>query len=234
MQSVFELSDLVWVIGFQLTAYVGWTDKQTVLKWLRNGLPVELEPRMRAALDVALPIAEMESEYVAQSFLMDKQDGLEPYDFPATMLRDADVETSRAVLMELARKEFLDNQASDLEDLGRRLKEWLEHIKMPPRTYYRVHLWQDRLSLSLDYFGHEEERRQVEEQHRRWDKGKDWPLWEKLLTVVPEMANARTTIDIQAGHPFRYLRRTGSKPDLHILYAGKKEWLQKIKQGLYA
>lgn len=58
-QEKFALSDLVWVIGYQLTAYIGPTAAETVAEWLQNGIPEELESRMKAALDVALPIAEV-------------------------------------------------------------------------------------------------------------------------------------------------------------------------------
>jgi hypothetical protein len=53
------LSELVWVIGYRLTAYIGRTTVETVAEWLQSDLPEELHERMQATLDVALPIAEM-------------------------------------------------------------------------------------------------------------------------------------------------------------------------------
>src|ERR1700723_3053580 len=88
-ESGFALADLVWVIGYQMTAYIGRTNVQAAVEWLRSGLAEELEERRRAAYDVAPPIAEVESELVAQGFLTEKQDGIELYEFPVTMLRDA-------------------------------------------------------------------------------------------------------------------------------------------------
>jgi hypothetical protein len=39
----FNLSDLVWIIGYQLTAYIGGaTTTQRVVDWLQNGLPPDL------------------------------------------------------------------------------------------------------------------------------------------------------------------------------------------------
>ncbi len=53
------------MIGYQLTAYIGRVTVKTVAEWVHSGLPEELEERMKAALDAALPIAEVESEFVA-------------------------------------------------------------------------------------------------------------------------------------------------------------------------
>ena len=222
---IFILSDLVWVIGYQLTAYIGCTTVQTVAEWLQGSLPEVLKGRMQAALDVALPIAEVESELIAQGFLIEKLDGIEPYRFPATMLRDADdVEGARAALMKRVKREFLDNEASDLEYVDRRLKNWMEQAQMPPNTKYKVHLSDDRLSLELLHVG------SSAEQVHRWDKGLDWPLWEELTVAVPEMASARTMPDIQYGCSFRYLRRVGAKPGLPFLNSpAKRKWLREIK-----
>lgn len=226
----FALSELVWVIGYQLTAYIGRTTVQTVAEWLKSGLPEETEGRMKAALDVALPIAEVESELVAQGFLIEKLDGLEPYKFPITMLRDADdVQAVRVALIERAKKEFLDNEVSDLEDVERRLKNWIARANMPSETKYKVLLRDDRLSLELLHVGFSEE------QHRMWDKGEGWPLWAKLTAEVQEMAISRASPDIQSGCPFRYLRRDGTKPGLPFLdRPAKKKWLRQIKARIPA
>jgi len=80
----FDLKQLLSIIGYQLTAYIGRADIQTVQNWLQVGLPEALEARMRAALEVAGPIAEVESDLVAQGSLSAEQDGIEPYRFPAT------------------------------------------------------------------------------------------------------------------------------------------------------
>ena len=200
----FDIKKLVWTIGFQLTAYISHTDIRTVHDWLENGLPGDLEARMRATFEVAQPIAEVESELVAQGFLIGKQDNLEPYRFPATMLRDADVAIARDVLTKLARKEFLDNVACDLEALAQRLHKWIAQNKMPANTAYSVLLWSDRLSLSLLHAGFSIE------QQCRWDRGEDWPSWDSLATKVPEISVARICPDLQTGFPFRYLRRSAT------------------------
>ena len=145
----FYLKQLVSIIGYQLTAYIGRADIQTVQSWLQVGVPEALEERMRVALEVAGPIAEVESDLVAQGFLSAEQDGIQPYRIPATMLRDADSATARSTLAQRVRKEFLDNVASDLEALEQRLEKWIARVSMPPQTAYSVRLWQDRLSLSL-------------------------------------------------------------------------------------
>jgi len=68
-----NLADLVSIIGYRLTAYIGGAaSTQSAIDWLRNGLPADLEPRMKAAFDVARPIAEVESELVAQGFLIQR------------------------------------------------------------------------------------------------------------------------------------------------------------------
>ncbi len=226
----FALPDVVWVIGYQLTAYIGRTTVHTVAEWLQSGLPEELEGRMRAALDVALPIAEIESELIAQGFLIEKLDGIEPYRFPATILRDADdVHGTRAVLMDRAKREFLDNEDSDLECVDHRLRNWIAQAQMPPNTKYKVSLSGDRLSLKLLHAGFSEE------QQRRWDKGLDWPLWTELIAEAPEMASARTRPDIQNGCPFRYLRLAGTKPGLPFLDSpAKRKWLCEIKARIPA
>ncbi len=187
-QEKFALSDLVWVIGYQLTAYIGRTAVDTVAEWLQNGLPEELESRMKAALDVALPIAEVESELTAQDFLIRRRVGLEPYKFPATMLRDADVQTARVVLMEEVKREFLANKSEDLESVGCRLNNWISQAKMPPHTKYKVLLNNDWLSLKLLHVGISEG------QQIKWDKGEDWPLWTELIAAVPEMATSRVSL----------------------------------------
>lgn len=118
------------------------------------------------------------------------------------MLRDADAAIARDVLTQLARKEFLDNVAGDLEAVAQRLQKWIAQTKMPARTAYSVHLSLDRLSLSLLHAG------VSMEQHSKWDRGEDWPFWAELVAEVPEMALARTCPDIESGCPFRYLRRS--------------------------
>lgn len=210
-QEKFALPDLVWVIGYQLTAYIGRTAAETVAEWLQNGIPEELESRMKAALDVALPIAEVESELTAQDFLIRKRVGLEPYKFPATMLRDADVQTARVVLMEEVKREFLANKSEDLESVECRLNNWISQAKMPPHTKYKVLLNNDWLSLKLLHVGISEG------QQIKWDKGEDWPLWTELIVAVPEMATSRVSLNMETGCPSRYLRRTGSKPGLPFL-----------------
>lgn len=97
------------IIGYRLTAYIVRTTIQSVAEWLQNGLPENLETRIQLTLEIAKPIAEAESEFVAQKFLSSKLDDLEPYMFPAAMLRDADIQTARTVLIKRAREEFLNN-----------------------------------------------------------------------------------------------------------------------------
>jgi hypothetical protein len=224
-QEQFSLPDLVWVIGYQLTAYIGSTKVGTVTEWLRSGTPAALEERMKATLDVAVPVAEVTSELMTQGFLIEAQNDLEPYRFPAAMLRECvDVQTVRTVLMNRARTKFLNCEATDLEGIECRLKDWVVRVAMPPQTKYKVHLWDNRLSLELLHAGFSIE------QQLRWDKGEDWPLWKELITEIPEIAAARACPDIRLGCPFRYLRRTGIKPGLRYLNSPKKkEWLREIK-----
>ena len=196
-----DVKQLVSIIGYQLTAYIGCTNIQTVQNWLQVGPPEPLQARMKAALEVARLIAEVESDLVAQGFLSTEQGGNEPYRLPATMLRDADPVTARSILGQRVKKEFLDNVASDLPTLEQRLKKWIAQASMPPQTAYSVSLWQNRLSLSLVHGGCSME------QHSKWDKGEDWPRWSELIAEIPEMASTRTVPDLQTGFPSRYLRR---------------------------
>jgi hypothetical protein len=198
----FDLRELVRVIGYQLTAYIGRTNVWEVREWLKNSLPRHLEERMQATYDVAKPIEEVEFDLVAQYFLINKTDGIEPYKYPARMLRDAvDIPAARAVLMELVRKEFLINVADHLEDVKLRLEAFLTQANMPPCTAYKVGLNRDRLWLKLLHAGF------PLEQQRQWDRGENWPLWDELTAAVPEMAVARVTPNIDTGNPYRYLRR---------------------------
>jgi hypothetical protein len=72
----FNLKELVWTIGYRLTAYIGNTNVQTVKEWLKSGLPENLEERMKAVFDVAKPIEQAESEYAAQAFLWGNLDAI--------------------------------------------------------------------------------------------------------------------------------------------------------------
>jgi hypothetical protein len=104
----FNLPRLVSIIGIKLTAYIGGaTTTQSVVDWLRNGLPADIEPRMRAALDIANPIAEAESRFLAQGFLIRIWEGTGPYRTPAGMLREADAGVARQLLTRLAAAEYL-------------------------------------------------------------------------------------------------------------------------------
>jgi hypothetical protein len=201
----FDLKELAWTIGYRLTAYIGNTNAQTVKEWLKSGLPENLEERMKAVFNVAKPIEQAELEYAAQAFLWGNLDAIPTFESPATLLREAvDIQAARAALMARARKEFFDNVASDLEDVERRLKQWISQVKMPPQTLYKVGLsrW-DRLWLELLLAGF------PLEQQRKWGRGEDLPLWAELISAVPEMATTRTGPDLQTGYPFGYLRRWG-------------------------
>jgi hypothetical protein len=121
-----------------MTAYIGSTTAQTVVEWPRSGLPEELEERLRAAYAVALPIAKVESELVAQGFLTEEQDVLELYKFNVTILRDVDAPAARAVFMERAKKEFFSNEAIDIEAVKQRLEKWVAQAKMPLHTKYTL------------------------------------------------------------------------------------------------
>jgi hypothetical protein len=107
---------------------LGRTTVKTVEEWLKNGLPKDLEQRMKAAYDVAKPIERVESELVAQGLLNGDLDAFLNPDFSITAsittLRDAtDVLAVRTELMARVKKEFLQNVASGLEGVERRLKE---------------------------------------------------------------------------------------------------------------
>jgi hypothetical protein len=209
----YNFTDLVWIIDYNLTAYIGGvTSIQRVVHWLENGLPADLEPRMRATFDVVKPIAEVESEFVARAFLMVQRKELGFYPFPAQMLRDADVETARSVLMRVAAAEFLSNVVPNIDDVASRLQAWIKHAKLPENVSYGCQFLKGELSLVLFYTGFSEE------VQRKWDSGVDWPCWDQILAAVPEMSCARSEIDFAAGSPFKYLRSQVSQPtneDIH-------------------
>jgi hypothetical protein len=198
-----DFEELVRIIGYQLTAFIGSTDTRTVALWLHEGVPVALRPRMHVALDIAKPIERVESELVAQGFLAEEMCGIAPYSCAVEMLRAADVRTARAVLSERVRKEFLENVAGDLEGIELRLRKWSSQANLPPRTAYSVHLSPDRnrLWLQLIHTGF------PLDQLRKWDRGEDWPCWDEVIREIPEIATARTIPDLQTGFPFKYLRR---------------------------
>lgn len=203
----FALKELVSIIGYQLAAYIGRTNVWAVKDWLQHGMPEHLRERMQAALDVAGPIATVESELVAQFFLVQKMTGIEPFKYAATMLRDApDLAAARSLLMEAVRREYLCNVADHLEEIESRLQDWISRAQMPPNTAYRVGLWRwDRLWLELLHAG------TSADQQRKWDCGKEWPLWDELIAAVPEMEMARISQNLETGYPFRYLRRAHKK-----------------------
>jgi hypothetical protein len=198
-----EFEELVRIIGYQLTAFIGSTDVRTAARWLHEGVPEAVLPRMQAALEIAKPIERVESELVAQGFLAEEMSGIAPYRCAAEMLREADVRTACAVLSERVRKEFLENVAGDLEGIELRLGKWISQASLPPGTAYSVHLSPDRnrLWLQLIHTGSPVDRL------RKWDRGEDWPCWDEVIQEIPEIATARTRSDLQTGFPFKYLRR---------------------------
>ena len=208
-RSCMDLNRLVQIIGYQLTAFIGGTDTRTVVRWLHDGVPDVLHSRMQTALDIAAPIEQVESELVAQGFLTEEMCGLGPYSSAAELLREGDVRVARAVLTERVRKEFLENVASDLEDVELRLRQWISRASLPPRIGYSVQLSpdRDRLWLQLVHTGFPLDRQ------RTWDRGEDWPRWGDIIRDVPEMATARTTQDLQTGFPFKYLRVRADEQD---------------------
>jgi len=197
----YNFTDLVWIIGYKLAAYIsGATSIQHVKVWLRDGLPADIELRMRATFDVVSPIAEVESEFVAQGFLIGQWKETGSYRFPAQMLREADIETARSVLMRVAAAEFLSNEKPNLEDVAIRLQAWIKDAELPDNVGYTCHFWKGRLSLTLVHAGFSEE------VQRRWDDGTDWPCWDQIIAAVPEMADSRSEIELTTGFPFKYLR----------------------------
>ena len=197
----FDLADLVPIIGYPLTAYIGGATKiQSAVLWLREGLPLDLEPRMRAALDIVKPIAEAESEFIAQGFLIGPREECGSYRTPAQMLLEADVETARSILTRTAAAEFLSNEVPNLEDVASRLLEQIGRVPLPKGMGYKCYLWEGRLSLTLIHTGF------PNEIQRSWHAGVDWPCWEQVIATVPEMVRARTEIDLTTGFPFKYLR----------------------------
>lgn len=202
-QQCLDLEELVRTIGYQLTAFIGSTNIRTVARWVHEGAPEALQPRLQAALEIAKPIEQVESDLVAQGFLAEEVRGIEPYRCAAEMLRLADVRTARAVLSERVQKEFLENVAGDLEGVELRLRKWIPQATMPPGSAYSVQLshGRDRLWIQLIHTGF------ALDQQRRWDRGEEWPSWSELVQEVPEMATARTVPDLQTGFPFKYLRR---------------------------
>lgn len=110
----FTFSNLVSVIGYKLTAYIGRSTKiHTVGDWLQNSLTPDVEQRMRTTVEVVAPIAAVESEPIAQSFLIGQWKETGVFRSPAQMLREADVETARSVLIRLAASEFLSNEVAN-------------------------------------------------------------------------------------------------------------------------
>ncbi len=119
------------------------------------------------------------------------------------MLRDAvNIQAARAVLTEMVRKEFLLNVADNLEEVEAMLKEWIKQTKTPSGTLYKVGINQDRLWLQLLHAGFSLG------QQSKWDCDEEWPLWEELISAVPEIAISRVAPNIETGRPFRYLRRS--------------------------
>lgn len=197
----FSLPGLVAIIGYRLTANIASISGQTLFEWLRNGLPIENESRMKAAFDVVKLVAEVESTLRAQDFLVRHREEMGAYGTAARMLREADVEVARHLLTSLVTTEFLSNEVSDLADVDLRLKEWIKHAELPERVAYISTIWQGwRLSLVLAHSGF------PEEVQRKWDKGIDWPGWDQIIAAVLEMECARLDIDLTTGCPFRYLR----------------------------
>lgn len=205
-QGSVEFEELVRIIGYQLTAFIGSTDVRTVARWLHEGVPEAVLPRMQASLEIAKPIERVESEVVAQGFLAEEMCGIAPYRCAAEMLRAADVPTAFAFLSERVRKEFLENVARDLEGVELRLRQWISQASLPPRTAYSVHLSHDRnrLWLQLIHTGF------PLDQQRQWDRGEHWPCWDEVIQEIPEIAMARTTPDLQTGFPCKYLRRASN------------------------
>jgi hypothetical protein len=197
----FNLANLVLIIGYKLTAYIGdAASTKSVVNWLRDGLPAELESRMKAAFDVAKPVAEVESELVAQGFLIRKWEQLGTYQTPAHMLREADVQSARSVLTRLAKAEFLSNEVPNLEEVTGRLQQWISCAEFPEGVGYTCHMWADRMGFTLVHGGF------TEEVQRKWDAGIGWPCWSEIIAAVPEMERSRLNIDLTTGCPFRYLR----------------------------
>lgn len=201
-----NFEELVRIIGYQLTAFIGSTDVWTVARWLHEGVPEEVLPRMQAALEIAKPIERVESEPIAQGFLAEEMRDIAPYRCAAEMLRAADVPTAFAFLSERVRKEFLENVARDLEGVELRLRQWISQAGLPPRTAYSAHLSNDRkrLWLQLIHTGF------PLDQLRKWDRGEDWPCWDVVIQEIPEIAMARSIPDLQTGFPFKYLRRASN------------------------
>jgi muconolactone delta-isomerase len=197
----FNLPRLVSIIGFKLTAYIGGaTTTQSVVDWLRSGLPADIEPRMRAAFDISNPIADAESGLIAQGFLIRIWEETGSYRTPAGMLREADVGVARQLLTRLAAAEYLSNEVANIEDVAVRLQEWINDAELPDRVGYTCQLSQGRrLSLTLVHSNFPAD-------PSKWDDGVDWPCWDQIIPAVPEMASARLDIDFTTGCPFRYLR----------------------------
>jgi hypothetical protein len=203
---IFNLAELVLIIGYRLTAYIGGSaNDQSVIDWLRNGLPPGVETRLQATLDVVAPIAQVESELVAQGFLIGQWHEIGAHRSPARMLREADIETARSVLIKLAVAEFLSNEIIDPEDAARRLRSWISHAELPKDVAYTCRLWQGRLALILVYSNF------PAEVQSRWDEGLEWPCWNQIIEAVPEMARSRLQVDLTTGFPFRYLRPRSRK-----------------------
>jgi hypothetical protein len=128
--SRFELKKLVWTIGYRMTAYLGGTTIPAVAEWLNNGLPNDLDNTRKPLTMFPSPSSDWHLSLSPKAFstvtLMRFRILMFPSRRPITMLRDAaNLLAVRAQLMVRAKKEFLENVASGLEGVERRLKEWI-------------------------------------------------------------------------------------------------------------
>ncbi len=165
----------------------------------------QVDPLIRELIQYREPIAHLESELVAQGFLIGQWKETGAYRSPARMLREADVEAARSVLIKLAVAEFLSNEIIDPDDAARRLQNWIKHAELPKDVGYTCRLWHGRLSLTLVHCNF------PAEVQSRWDEGLEWPCWNHIIEAVPEMARSRLQIDLTTGFPFRYLRPRSRK-----------------------
>jgi hypothetical protein len=128
--SRFELKKLVWTIGYRMTAYLGGTTIPAVAEWLKNGLPNDLDNTRKPLTMLPSPSSDWHLSLSPKAFstvtLMRFRILMFPSRRPITMFRDAaNLLAVRAKLMVRAKKEFLENVASGLEGVERRLKEWI-------------------------------------------------------------------------------------------------------------
>jgi hypothetical protein len=189
------------IIGPTQAAYIGGgKSSQDAYRWVKEGLEPAVERRMQLALKVSRIICGSESELKTQGWMIVGNPHLDG-ESPMRLLREGDIEAVGPELIAAARA-YVSNTAQNLSDVESRLRSVIKDgMQCPDGVAYVCDRWQDRLSLRLVYVNQEI----PAATQRDWDEGFDWPGWEAITAVVPEMRWARTEVDINGGYPYKFL-----------------------------